>query len=418
MINFSSHKMLPKIKCDKISDDEYPVENLIHKDHRKQDLGFMAYSLTKPPIELTIDFVCNVDLKLVKIWTQLGSLKSTGFDLFAKNKNDEFLKVASGDCEDNHQKIVFTCPDKQEISNDSKTQNFFIKSLYFLKNTPSLKILIRKTHRWCIPVVKKLEIWGFPARSLNEEDKNRIIHLWTHVEIEEPKVFKEIQERPSPEDSLFEMPEEFLDEITYEIMAIPMTLPSGKTVDQTTLEKHYKVEESWGRMPSDPFTGQTFNDKRKPILNASLKSRIDEYLLKNCHRMDIRSIPRTVSSVLRPSIKRSKSESIKLNDPKRLKIDPEDKTKNKKIGSLDDAVTKALQNAIRYSKVSSCLTIPESCFKCQENENLYKINICQHFICRNCSLTSTSSGIKICICGKRFNQSNIEKYHNKITDYR
>ena len=51
------------------------------------------------------------------------------------------------------------------------------------------------------------------------------------------------------------IPDRFLDEITYEIMALPMLLPSGHCVDRSTLDKLQHTDSIYGRPPSDPFTG-------------------------------------------------------------------------------------------------------------------------------------------------------------------
>lgn len=52
-----------------------------------------------------------------------------------------------------------------------------------------------------------------------------------------------------------EIPTEFLDKITYEIMRVPMLLPSGHCVDRDTLEKLSNNDALHGRPPTDPFTG-------------------------------------------------------------------------------------------------------------------------------------------------------------------
>ena len=53
-------------------------------------------------------------------------------------------------------------------------------------------------------------------------------------------------------DNIFE---KFLDELTFEMMALPMLLPSGHYVDQTTLDKLAQSDVAAGRPPTDPFTG-------------------------------------------------------------------------------------------------------------------------------------------------------------------
>lgn len=76
------------------------------------------------------------------------------------------------------------------------------------------------------------------------------------------------------------VPEEFLDPITQEVMMLPMLLPSGVSVDNTTLEEHQKTEATWGRPPNDPFTGVPFTSSSQPLPNPQLKSRIDQFLLQ------------------------------------------------------------------------------------------------------------------------------------------
>lgn len=61
---------------------------------------------------------------------------------------------------------------------------------------------------------------------------------------------------------------------------LPMLLPSGVSVDNSTLEEHQKREATWGRAPNDPFTGVPFTSTSQPLPNPQLKSRIDLFLLK------------------------------------------------------------------------------------------------------------------------------------------
>lgn len=88
-------------------------------------------------------------------------------------------------------------------------------------------------------------------------------------------------ERVSSGSSADPVPEEFLDPITQEVMVLPMLLPSGTSVDNSTLEEHQKREATWGRAPGDPFTGVPFTPTSRPVPNPQLKRRIDHFLLKN-----------------------------------------------------------------------------------------------------------------------------------------
>lgn len=61
---------------------------------------------------------------------------------------------------------------------------------------------------------------------------------------------------------------------------LPMLLPSGMSVDTSTLEEYQKREATWGRPPNDPFTGVPFTSTCRPLPNPQLKSRIDRFLLQ------------------------------------------------------------------------------------------------------------------------------------------
>jgi len=72
-------------------------------------------------------------------------------------------------------------------------------------------------------------------------------------------------------------PQDFLDSITEEVMEMPMTLPSGHTVDRSTLDKCTDHFASWGGPPRDPYTGKLFSKGSEPVFNPGLKSRIDRW---------------------------------------------------------------------------------------------------------------------------------------------
>ena len=67
------------------------------------------------------------------------------------------------------------------------------------------------------------------------------------------------QQQPRQTQSAFiserDVPPEFLDKITYDVMQVPMLLPSGHCVDSSTLEKLSNSDTLYGRPPTDPFTG-------------------------------------------------------------------------------------------------------------------------------------------------------------------
>uniref|UniRef100_A0A1A8PTH8 U-box domain containing 5 n=1 Tax=Nothobranchius pienaari TaxID=704102 RepID=A0A1A8PTH8_9TELE len=134
--------------------------------------------------------------------------------------------------------------------------------------------------------LKALALWGQPARSCPAEEVERImgIHEAAERRVMPPAVFatsvrKTTQTLQTP--LRVSIPEEFLDPLTQEVMVLPMLLPSGMSVDNSTLEEYQKREASWGRLANDPFTGVSFSPSSHPLPNPLLKSRIDRFLLQN-----------------------------------------------------------------------------------------------------------------------------------------
>ncbi|PSN55467.1 RING finger protein 37 [Blattella germanica] len=157
-----------------------------------------------------------------------------------------------------------------------------------------------------VPALARVEVWGQPGSSCDLNIRRNILQLWKHatMKVTVPSSYKELEsenksEIVSVEESLLDIPEEFLDSITHHLMALPMILPSGKIVDQSTLEKHKVYEANWGRVPCDPFTGKIFTEFCKPVLATGLKARIDKFLVENSSKQELWSVPRTVGKMVR-----------------------------------------------------------------------------------------------------------------------
>ncbi|XP_068461358.1 RING finger protein 37 [Clinocottus analis] len=136
--------------------------------------------------------------------------------------------------------------------------------------------------------LKALAVWGQPARCCPAEEVERIKRVHEAGERRPPgpgfftssvgRIKPPLQGATSP--SNLSIPEDFLDQITQEVMLLPMLLPSGVSVDSSTLEEHQKREATWGRPPNDPFTGVPFTSTSQPLPNPQLKSRIDHFVLQ------------------------------------------------------------------------------------------------------------------------------------------
>ena len=166
--------------------------------------------------------------------------------------------------------------------------------LYLFHKVTHVVLKIAKLSGSCVPAIGKVEIWGQPSAFCEPEileyasGIQERIHSGRKTNSDSHGVKHERAVGGSKDLNILQsalncssdsIPEEFLDPITCEIMTVPLLLPSGHNIDTVTLEKHITAERSWGRLPSDPFTGKVFSDPCKPVPNSALKVRIDKFLL-------------------------------------------------------------------------------------------------------------------------------------------
>lgn len=436
------------LKCSCTEDDDYPLVNLIAKDKKKRNLGFMAYRVVKPPIDLEFNLMCCIELVSIKIWSKMDSLKSTGFEIFVKENDvqSDYRKVGSHfNLKENG--IQFMSKNFTEC-NVSQEMGFANSPFYHsvqnqLRKVKNVKIVIKQTER-CVPVIKRLEILGTISKFASEKQRLSIQQTIqeTAKEKESSSVRNEAQQqfensypvRKAEIDDAANVPEIFLDAITYDIMSLPIVLPSAKTIDNSTLIKYNQQEEKWGRSASDPFTGQIFTDTRKPVLNDSLKVQIDAFLLKNSSNREFRLVPRTVGTVRKRELTELKDESSQNRTGIR---DPDISFKRKSNESSCDATSVStgggaiadvgsktmdvlIRNVLNGRKYTTIRkkhsdSYPK-CFQCVQQyriscSHFYKISLCSHFICRYCLV---ELNLKICKCGQLFGNNDVIKYHGQM----
>lgn len=452
LVNFLEPKFGPSVKCSCIMDDLYTVDNLISADRQKNQLGFMAYRVVKPPIELHFSLKCRIELCAIKMWTQIDSLKSTGFEVHVNgdDASREYHKIGSFfNLKENSLQFVNTQYSSPGYECDSSVTcaQLYPSTRIHTRKVKNIKICIKQSNRSCVPVLKRIEVWGKVSIFERNEQHQEILRLIAEADATEAVQMygcPSTNENTSPiqtiddstESSQMDVPETFLDEITYEIMALPMILPSGKVIDNTSLMKHNKEEERWGRLPSDPFTGQIFTDKRKPILDVRLKSQIDTFLLKNCDRSDVGSVPRTVGTLKKRKNDQVTATDINGQDSNEGTLHANSLTMSKRalLANVNEEATcsqasssytipngldSKVQNILRtrkYTKLNKdneetlCLN---NCYQCQtkhekHSNSLYIIRLCSHLICRNCLV---DGNVKLCKCGREFSNFHIRKYH-------
>lgn len=369
--NFLDPRLNPELQSySGVSNDDYLPENLISKNVQKINLGFMSYSVTKPPVDLIFKLMCPVNISSIKIWTTIGSLKTTGLEISTIFRNKTF-KISECYFKDEKttQGFYFHNVDRtfnMEYPANFEKSKFFISQKLSYSKAEIVKITIKKTLN-CAPVIKRIEIWGKPHYNFK-----RITYSLWNPNLSNIEKFEKIEEKDKITENQskqeIQIPEEFLDSITYEIMVIPMILPSGKMVDQSTINRMNGM---------DPFTGLLFKNDRKPILNPSIKLQIDSFLFKNCNNNEIKKVPRTIGKRVR--------ESNVLEENKRLKS-----------GSSGIYTQRNLSEN------------KNECFKCKDDTNLYRIEFCSHLVCKNCIQIETN----LCSCGQTFNTKNVIKFHS------
>lgn len=165
---------------------------------------------------------------------------------------------------------------------------------YSLQKVTHVALKIARLNGSSVPAIGKVEIWGQPSAGCKPGVLEYALDIQEKIqtgEIVKTAATGDQQNRtiedtskhhtllPFLNPTSISIPEDFIDPITCEIMTVPLLLPSGHNIDTATLERHIAAERSWGRLPSDPFTGKVFSDTNKPLPNSTLKVRIDKFLL-------------------------------------------------------------------------------------------------------------------------------------------
>ncbi|XP_037667302.1 RING finger protein 37 isoform X2 [Choloepus didactylus] len=363
VVNLCLPQFRPRIHCNKISADGYEVENLISEDLTKRSRGFRSEYFIRPPVYVTVSFPFTVEICRINIdLTAGGGQNVTGLEMYTSALSSS-ASWGTSECQTPGpaepsipNKEMFTLVGKVLLKNQSQvvfthrgfkarppfgpmeatlpspavvTQELWNKGALSLSHVAHLKICITHITGSAIPCIKRLEVWGQPAKTCSQEVIDSVLLVASEslpqslaqqapalpMESDcDPRSQSEDQQAPTSLQELAEVirdvPEEFLDPITLEIMPCPMLLPSGKVIDQSTLEKCNRSEAAWGRVPSDPFTGVAFTPHSQPLPHPSLKARIDHFLLQysipGCHLLGRAQTAVTVipSSIAMPSRKR------------------------------------------------------------------------------------------------------------------
>lgn len=339
LMNFCHHSVKPQIKSDKVCFDGFEVFNLISADSEALQRGFISDHFVKPPVNITVQFPCNIAIYRIIIDPVIGQQKSCDMKIFTATQSVTDSWVYGKDESSlNTDGVIFNFVGSVSQSEPAKVcfeNRLFRKmalesednSIYSYKvdlngrkpgsltNVSHVTVCVLRTKGGKAVALRSLEVWGSPASKVPNSVQCKLKNVyWESLHqqklksvVSKPKQNSDvstsgISTSASKEHAnvMAEMiqngiaiPEDFLDQITFEIMAMPVLLPSGKNVDELTLDKFISTESSWGRGPSDPFTGVEFSASSHPVTNSALKARIDKFVLAHS---DILKVPRTLGS--------------------------------------------------------------------------------------------------------------------------
>ncbi|XP_072353708.1 RING finger protein 37 [Scyliorhinus torazame] len=515
-LNFCLPHFSPRIQCNKVCADGYEVSNLISADPVKRKCGFRAEYFIKPPLHVTISFPFNVELCRVDIDVSARLQNSMGLDIYtcttcsrnvmwnevstqnsqladqAFSDNDVFMLVGKTTLK-NQNKVSFRhkafkarAPfnDQSAVADGTFVQDLWNKGQFSLTNINHLRICITYVSGGSLPCIRRVDVWGQPSRSSPRKVIESIYRVYQKHQAGQsvPIVTKEnvsvaqSSDIPSLQPDVSgspmtngNIPEEFLDPITSEIMVLPMLLPCGKVIDQSTLDKYSRCEATWGRVPNDPFTNVPFSRHSKPVPHSTLKARLDCFLLHNTIP-DRAVVGRTrVGFVASSAVKRKSdyaqeditsptSEGMSAGaggnsaamsdcDEKRFKTEVKElQEPGQDLGmvsheqrlsqSLDSALASALSTLPSFTarqrpdKQLEAGSIPdytqernpsssdEACSSCNKTFSAYSENVvvyrmlCGHLICRPCLSERRKSSSFSCLkCNRTLSTSDVVRVH-------
>ncbi len=466
LVNFLHPSLNPTVQCSTISSEGYEISNLASSDHHSK--GFLGEGFVSGPVTITVKFICPVSLKYVTIWSQVGGQKSLGIELSVVNSRT-VTRFASTIIPEDGFGVTF-CKEGYKLDHDRyppDAKSFLVRTFSRNKSYENIVTMQIKIFKYrYVPAIKKIEIWGEPNKQCDAKIRNNIYALWLRSQksfnVEKP-VSARIPEVEIDSSSKDDIPEEFFDVITHELMALPMILPSGKIVDYSSLERFRIEEAKWGRLPSDPFTGLPFTESRKPVVATTLKSKIDSFCLSNPDLNQIKTLPRRlgceresfsdvnlkISRIICKDDTRKRKLSQESNSTANL-LDTNERivqtaSENESLSTLSQKVSQAKDNSSAnlaetsgvsttsddaslsnvldkmLSHLPSYLDAPAkvkkkklsvACYDCFNSVDLYKL-LCDHIICKICLIRNRN---RCRNCNLTFTFSQVQKVH--ITESR
>ena len=169
-----------------------------------------------------------------------------------------------------------------EFSDSAEMHN----SLFLKRNLKTLSVKISNLHGGISAGINWLEVWS-ECHATPYTIPSHLPSLYSGIVLTDlyagvgDKSLSDSNSQHSREEASQphvprDIPSEFLDQVTFEVMKDPVTLPSGNAVDFKTIQKLFDQGRGEQKEPLDPFTGLSL-EHYIPVINVNLRDRIKDF---------------------------------------------------------------------------------------------------------------------------------------------
>ena len=213
---------------------------ILKTSYQNSSSGFVVDTFIRPPVTITINFTQAINLQSILINAKVNAQISNGFTISSssihQNNQTSFKQISkfinnlNNDC--NVYKFMRrnTLIQENEKKSKSDSQEISYNVAYFnarpqalLDTATAIQISIICTRNSSQPCLRSVEVigWLVGPSEMNYDNVKRGDNCESLLAVERVVI-----------------PNEFLDDLTHELMRMPIRLPSNKTVDKTTLDRY------------------------------------------------------------------------------------------------------------------------------------------------------------------------------------
>ncbi|GAV08098.1 hypothetical protein RvY_17840-2 [Ramazzottius varieornatus] len=264
---------------------------MARKDADRSQAGFLAAYFIKPPVNLRISFSSPsvVQIQKISFCPRIGKQCSTAATLSVRTHSqpDKLIQVWRGSWDRRITEVVLDgsanfrpnriffpsvpSTDEAEVIEKQESTNFMLSRNTALGEVTEIILTINRTDVSSAVALRNLRVYGQPSPKIGkgaiqsflqripkpvaENEKKRVAEEEGSQDHKRLRFREPASSEVAGETHTREIPEGFLDELTYEVMSDPVILPSGHTVDMSSIRTHELVQRELGRRLFDPFTG-------------------------------------------------------------------------------------------------------------------------------------------------------------------